>query len=85
VYVGYGAVGVAHQPEGRDGAWLASHCWVCHRSREEIRGAEALGAANLLLHLYLADDVRGDVLGHAVEHSIEDPFTGEITVRIRLA
>jgi hypothetical protein len=26
----------------------------------------------------------GRVIGHAIEHSIEDPFTGEITVRILL-
>jgi hypothetical protein len=26
----------------------------------------------------------GPIYGYAVEHSIEDPFTGEITVRVRL-
>ncbi|MFG2046097.1 hypothetical protein ACGFIW_01535 [Micromonospora sp. NPDC048935] len=25
------------------------------------------------------------VVGHATEHSIEDPFTGEVTVTMRLA
>jgi flavin-dependent thymidylate synthase len=38
VYVGFAAEGVVkRRPEGRDHGWLASHCWVCGRSREEIR------------------------------------------------
>jgi hypothetical protein len=41
VYIGYGGVGVARRPEGKSPEWLAEHCWVCHRSREEIREGRA--------------------------------------------
>lgn len=37
VYVGYAGAGVASAPEGRDRAWLAAHCWVCHRHADEVR------------------------------------------------
>jgi hypothetical protein len=39
VFIGYGALGVARIPEGKPARWLWSHCWVCHRSREEIDAA----------------------------------------------
>jgi hypothetical protein len=37
VFVGFGGAGIARQPEGKSVDWLASHCWVCHRSRDEVR------------------------------------------------
>jgi len=37
VFIGYGAAGVILPPEGKSPEWLGSHCWVCERSREEIR------------------------------------------------
>lgn len=37
MFVGFGAAGVYLPPQGRDVAWLAGHCWVCGRSREEVR------------------------------------------------
>lgn len=36
VYIGYGAAGVVRKPEGRDEAWLSTHCWVCGRSAQEV-------------------------------------------------
>lgn len=39
VFVGFGGAGAAMQPEGKTMEWLASHCWVCHRSRDEIRAS----------------------------------------------
>jgi hypothetical protein len=41
VFVGAGGAGVVRPPEDRkdDHAWLASHCWVCGRSSDEIRKA----------------------------------------------
>lgn len=45
VFVGYGAAGVARPPEEHAGdpVWLADHCWVCGRSRDEIAEAVAAG------------------------------------------
>jgi hypothetical protein len=37
VFVGFGAAGVAKQPEGKDRQWLATHCWVCEKSEDEVR------------------------------------------------
>jgi hypothetical protein len=39
IYVGYGAMGVVRMPDQRlsDYTWLASHCWMCCRSADEIR------------------------------------------------
>jgi hypothetical protein len=42
VFVGFGGAGVVKQPEGKTMEWLASHCWVCRRSRDEIRAAGQL-------------------------------------------
>lgn len=38
VFVGFGAAGVITPPPEHetDQAWLAGHCWVCKRSRDEI-------------------------------------------------
>lgn len=36
VFVGYAAMGIAKEPEGKDREWLRDHCWVCGRSREEV-------------------------------------------------
>lgn len=38
VYVGFGAAGIVRVPEDRadDRDWLASHCWMCKRSNEQI-------------------------------------------------
>jgi flavin-dependent thymidylate synthase len=38
VFVGFDADGIARRPEEHkdDKEWLATHCWVCGRSREEI-------------------------------------------------
>jgi hypothetical protein len=35
VFIGFAGAGVARQPD-KDPEWLADHCWICHRSREEI-------------------------------------------------
>jgi flavin-dependent thymidylate synthase len=46
VFVGFGALGVAKQPDDKSAGWLESHCWVCGRSREEIaRAQEPIEAA----------------------------------------
>jgi hypothetical protein len=37
LYVGYGGAGVFKPPPDKDPKWLASHCWSCGRSNEEIR------------------------------------------------
>jgi hypothetical protein len=39
VYTGYGALGVIDPPpeHALDAAWLASHCWCCGRSEDEVR------------------------------------------------
>jgi thymidylate synthase ThyX len=37
VFVGFGAVGVARQPAFKKQEWLENHCWICGRSREEIK------------------------------------------------
>lgn len=41
VFIGYGGAGVAKPPDeyADDREWLGSHCWVCGRSRDEIRAA----------------------------------------------
>lgn len=36
VFVGYGAASVVKAPEDKSSEWLRDHCWVCHRSREEV-------------------------------------------------
>jgi hypothetical protein len=41
VFVGSAAAGVVKPPPEHAGdlAWLATHCWVCGRSSDEIRKA----------------------------------------------
>lgn len=36
VYVGYAALGVVKEPLDQTTEWKKDHCWVCHRSRDEI-------------------------------------------------
>lgn len=43
VFVGYAALGVVLMPEDKDPDWLASHCWLCGRSDDEIRESVRTG------------------------------------------
>lgn len=45
MWIGYAGAGVAEPPTDRrdDPDWLASHCWICGRSRDEIRESRIHG------------------------------------------
>ena len=37
LFVGYSASGICISPADQTPEWLADHCWICHRSRDEIQ------------------------------------------------
>jgi hypothetical protein len=78
---------VADPDDGAEFDW-AGWCAVEQASAEAVRMEEARWtnqvARRALDRLSAADVNPSEQLGVALEHSIEDPFTGEITVSVQL-